>query len=269
MSTWHLTPQTLTAYREDDVDPVLAASVEAHLLGCADCRADLAKGAGPTAAQDSDRRWAALTEVVDAPARTPLARLGLSTGPLVAAWAVALGLLVLVPTVPAVVVGSGLPTLLLALAPLAPTAAVVLAFRVGSDPAGEMALATPVAGLRLVSRRALLVGAVALPLGVLAALLTGSPTAVALAWILPGLALSALVLLAGTTRLDPAYAAAGLGGTWALAVGIPSAARRSAADLVAVHIASPTFQLTALVVALAALALTVSRRERIAYRRTA
>ena len=32
MSTWHLTPQTLTAYRDDDVDPVLAASVEAHLL---------------------------------------------------------------------------------------------------------------------------------------------------------------------------------------------------------------------------------------------
>ena len=44
MSTWHLTPQTLTAYRDDDVDPVQAASVEAHLLGCADCRADLATG---------------------------------------------------------------------------------------------------------------------------------------------------------------------------------------------------------------------------------
>ena len=167
------------------------------------------------------------------------------------------------------VVGSGMPTLLLALAPLAPTAAVVLAYRVGSDPVGEMALATPLAGLRLVSRRALLVGAVALPVGVVAALLTGLSTTVALAWILPGLALSALVLLAGTTRLDPAYAAAGLGSAWALAVGIPSAVRRSAADVVAVHIASPTFQLTALVVALTALALTVSRRERIAYRRTA
>ena len=47
VSTWHLTPQTLTAYRDDDVDPVQAASVEAHLLGCADCRADLARGAGP------------------------------------------------------------------------------------------------------------------------------------------------------------------------------------------------------------------------------
>ena len=103
----------------------------------------------------------------------------------------------------------------------------------------------------------------------MAALLTGLSTTVALAWILPGLALSALVLLAGTTRLDPAYAAAGLGSAWALAVGIPSAVRRSAADVVAVHVASPTVQLTALVVALAALALTVSRRERIAYRRTA
>ena len=99
--------------------------------------------------------------MVDTPARTPLGRLGLSTRPLVAAWAAALGLLVLVPAVPAVVVGSGMPTLLLALAPLAPTVAVVLAYRVGSDPVGEMALATPLAGLRLVSRRALLVGAVA------------------------------------------------------------------------------------------------------------
>ena len=53
---------------------------------------------------------------------------------------------------------------LLVLAPLAPVAAVALAYRDWADPAGEISLATPSAGLRLVALRALLCPLAALPL---------------------------------------------------------------------------------------------------------
>ena len=84
-----------------------------------------------------------------------------------------------------------------------------------------MALAAPVAGLRIVSGRALLVAIGAAPVGIAAALLLGLPLQVALGWLLPGLALSTLVLLAGTTRVDPALVAGVLGAAWAVAVARP------------------------------------------------
>ncbi len=271
MSTWHLSSDMLSDYvggpaSHERPDPVLAASVEAHLMRCATCRADLAALTSSTS-PDSDRRWAALAEAVDTPRRASFGRIGLATRPLLSAWLLALVLLIVIPLVALVVLGTAVPTLLLALAPLAPTAAVALAYRVASDPAGEMSLATPMAGLRLVSRRVLLVGVAAVPLGVGAALVLGLSWSIALAWILPGMALSALALLTGTTRFDPWYAAAAFGSLWALAVGTPSALRRASADLVAQHVASADIQLPALAIALTALALTISRRERVAYGR--
>ena len=156
MTTWHAHPDDLAAYVAGTDDPVLAASLETHLLRCADCRTALARGARTTSGNergsDSDRRWESLVAVVDSPRSTPLARLGVSTRPLRAAWLLAALLVLLVPVVPALVTGGpGLPTLLLALAPIAPSLAVALAYRTSSDPAGEMALAAPVAGLRIVS----------------------------------------------------------------------------------------------------------------------
>ena len=273
MTTWHAHPNDLAAYASGDDDPVLAASVETHLMRCADCRATLARAArtatGAGERSDTERRWDALAAVVDTPRSAPLARLGISTRPLRAAWLLAALLVLLVPAVPALVTGRGLPTLLLALAPVAPTLAVVLAYRTGADPAGEMALAAPVAGLRIVSARALLVGLGAAPLGVAAALALQLPLAVALGWLLPGLALSSLVLLAGTTRLDPAVVAGGLGVAWALAVGMPAATRRASVDAVIDTVAGAPVQLLALAIAVAALTLTVSRREQVAYRRHA
>ena len=266
MTTWHADPNDLAAYGAGDDDPVLAASVETHLLRCADCRATLARTA---TAADTERRWDSLSAVVDSPRSAPLARLGVATRPLRAAWLLAALLVLLVPVVPALVTGRGLPTLLLALAPIAPSLAVVLAYRTSADPAGEMALAAPVAGLRIVSARALMVGLVAAPLGVAAALLLDQPLPVALGWLLPGLAMSSLVLLAGTTRVDPALVAGVLGTAWALAVGMPAASRRASVDAVIDTVAGAPVQLLALAIAVAALALTVSRREQIAYRRHA
>ena len=100
-------------------------------------------------------------------------------------------------------------------------------------------------------------------------LLLGLPTPVALGWLLPGAALASLVVLAGTTRLDPSVVAASLGSLWVVAVSWPAASRRVPADVVTHLVASAPSQLTALVVALAAIALTLARRDTVAYRRTA
>ena len=97
--------------------------------------------------------------------------------------------------------------------------------------------------------------------------LFGLPTTLAFGWLLPGAALASLVALAGTTRLDPSVVAATLGSAWAVAVSWPAASRRLPADLVSQVVASAPSQLVALTVAFAAIALTVVRRDVVAYRR--
>ncbi len=179
------------------------------------------------------------------------------------------------PFVTAMAAGDAGVVSLLVLAPLAPMAAVAVAYRDRVDPAGEISLAAPSAGLRLVTVRALLVSVVALPLafGVLLAVdrwAADVPMTLGAAWCLPGLALAALVLLAGTTRVDPVQVAAGLSLGWGVAVVGTVTVRRSLRPEVFIDlIASPAAQTTALAVALAALALTVVRRDAVAYRRNA
>ena len=194
-------------------------------------------------------------------------RTALSTPALRGAWLGALVVLLLLP-VAATALGGRLP-LVLAVAPLGPLAAAALAYQRTVEPAGELALAAPSAGLRIVSTRALLVAVPAIPVGVVAALVAGLPLTVALGWLLPGAALCALVLLAGTTRWDPATVAAVLGALWAVALCLPAAARRVPADVVADTVASSPVQLLALAVALAAAVTTVARRDAVSYRRTA
>jgi ABC-type uncharacterized transport system permease subunit len=158
---------------------------------------------------------------------------------------------------------------MMALAPVAPLAAVALAYGRDAEPAGELALAAPSAGLRVVASRALLVAVSAVPIGVAGALLAGLPSQLAFGWLLPGAALAALVVLAGTTRLDPTLVAASLGSLWAVVVSWPAASRRVPAQVVSDLIASAPTQLIALAVALAAITLTIARRDSVAYRRTA
>jgi len=188
---------------------------------------------------------------------------------------VAVLLVVLVPLVSAAAFGDAGLTTLVVLAPLAPVAAVALAYRDGSDPSGEMMLAAPTAGLRLVALRALLVAAFAVPCAFLTLLavdlwLEDVPVRLAFAWCLPGLALSALVLLAGTTRFDPLQVAVGATLGWAALIGGSVFADRTVRpEAVLDVVAAPALQTTALVVAVAALLLVVVRRDTVAYRRTA
>ncbi|WP_028660184.1 hypothetical protein [Nocardioides insulae] len=267
MNAWHAQPLDLEAYRSGTAAPVLVASVESHLLGCATCRDRFARTADPASAAESARRWAALNAALDSGTATPALRLAAATRPLVAAFGLAVALLVVLPLGIAALAGTErVPTPLLAGAPLAPMVAVVLAYRREADPVGELSLAAPAAGIRMVAGRALLVSCVAGPLGVLAALVVGVPAAVALAWLLPGLALSGVVLAVGTSRLDPAVVAAVLGTVWAVAVGV--AARRNGTELVVDLVTAAPVQYGCLLAAVLAFAVAVLRRDRLAYRRT-
>lgn len=271
MNNWHATTIELESYLAGAADPVLAASLETHLVACVQCRAtlaDLTRGAGHTAsAADSQRRWETLSAAVDEGAVSPLLRLGVATRPLIGALGVAVLLVLLIPIVVAVLSGSErLSSALLAGAPLAPMLATAFAFRRDTDPAGELTLATPTVGIRLVARRALLVAGTALPVGVTGALLAGVPLAVAVGWLLPGLALAGAVLLVGTTRYDPATAAAALGSVWAIGVTIAARDDRGA-RVVELVTGAPT-QFTALTLAVAMVGVAVARRDQIVYRST-
>jgi hypothetical protein len=272
-TAWHADDHDLGAYLAGRTTPVLAGSLETHLMGCADCRARLGALSSPT---DQQLAWDRLADAVDRPSRSPwIVRSAVATPVMVQAALLAVLLIGLVPLVAATVFGNGGIVTLLVLAPLAPVAAVALAYRDTSDPSGEMGLAAPAAGLRLVALRALMVAVVALPLavGVLLAVdtwLGDVPLRLAFAWCLPGLALAALVLLAGTTRIDPAQVAVVASVGWALLVGsIVVADRTLAPETLADLVAGPLVQVAALAVAAAALVLAVVRRDAVAYRRTA
>ncbi len=262
--TWHADEETLRGWATGTAAPVLAASIETHLLRCEECRLRTS-ALSRTSADDGARRWDALAEIIDRPRPRRLLSLGLATPSLRTAWLGSLLLLLALPVLVSVL-GFRLPVVM-ALAPVAPLAAVALVDGRGAEPAGELALATPTAGLRLVAARALLVAVTAVPVGVGGALLTGVPVPIAVGWLLPGAALASLVVLAGTSRLDPALVAACLGTTWAVVVSWPAASRRVPADVVNDLIASAPRQLVALAVALVAIALTTTRRDTVAYRR--
>lgn len=270
---WHAGESDLAAYAAGGTPPVLAASLEAHLASCATCRGRLA--ALSDRAQ-VDAAWLRLADTIDRPSRRGwLLRPAVATPAMLQAALAAVFLVGIVPLLTAAIVGDMGLVALLVVAPLAPVAAVALAYRDVADPAGEIGLATPTAGLRLVALRALLVAAVALPLAflVLTAVdvwVQDVPVRLALAWCLPGLALAAITLLAGTTRVDPLDVALTVAGGWALLVAAVVTVRRSLRpDALADLVAHPAVQSTALAVAIVAVVLTVVRRDAVAYRRTA
>ena len=269
MNAWHASPDSLMDYVVGRGGPVLAASVEAHLLACAACRGVVADVAGAAGEAESERRWSALTAQVDRTPSRPLARLGLATAPLRRAGILALVLVVGVPLVVRLISGEQTPVFFLALAPALPGLAVAMAYRTDTDPAGEAALATPIAGLRVVSLRALMVTSVGLPVVVLVALALGGTLAAALAWLMPGIACWGLVLLSGTTRLDPRSVAVAVGVVWAGAVATPTVVAAVPAAVVTNEVAGPLTQVGALALAVVCLALAWARRDRVSYRRFA
>ncbi len=211
--------------REDaGLAPADAWAVEAHVPGCAACRAALRTAADPAA----DRKmWTAVTAAMDAPRpglvertlvavgiREHTARLLAATPSLRLSWLGAVTLALLAAAgITMLWDGLGAPLPLLLVAPLLPLLGVAVAYGPTVDPTYEVGLTTPLRGGRLFLVRAVTV----LVMTVLVAL----PVSVALpgfgvqtvAWLLPALALTAVTMLLSTFT-TPLRAAATAATAW-------------------------------------------------------
>ena len=179
--------------------------------------------------QRIERNWNAITAELDLPAPSVIerllgriglpahmTRLALATPSLRRIWFIATALVVVIGLASAdsTRTQDSIFTFLI-IAPLLPVLGVAMAYGTEADPAHEISLATPIRGLRLVLTRAvvvLLCSAVALAV---VAVFSGDP--MALAWLLPGLALT-LLSLAGSTLTSPRRAAAVVGGAWLMVI---------------------------------------------------
>jgi hypothetical protein len=223
--TWHVSDEDLRAYAGGELAPPVLWSADAHLTGCARCRAVLAEVSDPVAL---DAGWERLDAELDAPrpgwfesllvgAGVPdhTARLLAATPVLRRSWLGAVvAVLVMTVWVSNAARGADSPTLFLALAPLLPLAGVALSYGPALDPTYEMAVVAPTHGFKLLMIRTVAVLVTGLGLNGIATLALPGYGLRALAWLLPALALTTTGL-ALSARLGPVLAPALVGGAWA------------------------------------------------------
>ena len=267
MSTtpWHVDPELAERYAGGALGHVLTASVEQHLLACPDCRALLTPHVDPGRL---DAVWSEVLEKVEQPVKPLLervlgragmaestARLVAATPSLRGAWVAGMALVLALALLAAYSDPRGV-AIYLALTPLLPMAGVALAYGPASDPAFEIAAATPYSQLRLLAlRTAFVLTTTVVPATVAGLLLPGSAM-LAVAWLVPGLAMT-VGTVALSTRFAPPVAAAGLGVFW-LAVSVRALAPSRDPLLT---VSSPVLLVSTLALAAAAAVLVVRRRD--------
>jgi hypothetical protein len=237
--TWHADTAVLDRYARGQLDDIHAASVEAHVTRCAQCRqaaAAVVDRRALTAIKlrlddrlDDPRpgrlvRGLTAIGVPDRDARLIAGSLSLETS-WCAASLVAVCFALLAASAHSSRVALGL---FLVIAPLVPLVGVALAFGRRADPAFEIAQSCPTSGFRIVLVRALAVVTMTVPVLVVLSLPFG--TILAFAWLLPAAAMAAVALAAGTwVRL--VHAAMGLTVLWALVATVAfSGAPRTTAE---------------------------------------
>jgi hypothetical protein len=270
MTTWHLDHELADRYRHGRVTPVLAASVEQHLLACAPCRSLV-----PADEPRLDAVWAEIVDRVEAPrvglveramralgVSDPTARLVAATPALRGAWLT--GVLVLL--VLAWVAGHASPrgtVVFVTLAPLLPVLGVALSFGHQADPTLQIAAASPYSLLRLLAARtAFVVTTTLVPATGLALTLPGDDW-LSVGWLLPALAMSAVVL-AAAGRVEPRTSAAVLATLW---VGLASWRYALGDGLLVEH--GPLVQLVSVAALLVATWHLIRHQHDLALRRTA
>jgi hypothetical protein len=208
-------------------------TVEVHLEGCAGCRARLGRAVtrqSPDTVALLERVRAGLGAGLAHGPRMPARRRWLPAR--LSGWARWWATPALLPrvamTVLVVLVAVGLdladgaagrfPSLVLLLAPVAPLLAVAAAWSRGSDPAHELVVASPRAGLDLVLRRTMVVVVVVIPVLAVGGWLVGASPA---RWLLPCLAFTVGALALGEV-IGLQRAAIGLTLGWVTVVVGPS-----------------------------------------------
>jgi hypothetical protein len=228
--TSHLSASLLDSYAAGDtgIGADVVWAVEAHLEKCAACRdrlgAAVTRRSPETTVLLARTRTALQRELAASPATPPrrlpdwakmwatpmlLTRLGMTVLVVLAALGLDLA--------DELVAGS-FPSVVLLLAPIAPLLGVAAIWSVGVDPAHELVVASPRAGLYLVLRRTLAVLVVVIPLLAVAGALTGTAP---VRWLLPCLAFTAGALALGEA-IGLHRAASGIALGWAGLVVAPS-----------------------------------------------
>jgi hypothetical protein len=220
--SWHIDEATLARYASGGTTAAVAASTEAHLTGCADCRARLVPDVDTGRL---DAIWAEVEQRVDLvslpwldrtlvrfgqPEET--ARLLAATPSMSASWLAAIAPAVVFAVSAAESSATGL-VVFLTLAPMLPVAGVAAAYGREADPAYELAVASPYSLLRLLLVRSVAVVGTTDALTAVGGLLLADSGWRAAAWLLPALALSA-VTLALSARVAPVWAGAGVLTGW-------------------------------------------------------
>lgn len=271
MTTWHAPSDTLVQFARspETIDEVMAASVEQHLVACAECRAVVA---GATDSALLRRSWAEIVDVIDQPHQnhlerlldrggmpTHLARIVGSTPQLRVAWLATTMLLAAAAVAAARDMGSDAPFLVIA--PLVPLASALLVFLPTEEPGGEAALGTPMYGAGLLLRRVVAILVPTFLILAVVGLAQPDLTAGGAAWVLPGLAL-ALASLALSTMMRASTATATLGFGWVLLVAAAATLGDRAAPLAESALFALEGQAGALVLVLVASAWLVTHRDR-------
>lgn len=225
--TWHIALETVRRYQSDAIDRVGAASVEAHLASCNECR--------PLLVVDGDwleRSWMGVADRVE-PGRPNLLERGLILVrvPQVTARLVAVSPALRASFLLAVILVMGFAVaasntnpagsayrIFLVVAPLVPVVGVAFAYGRLVDPAFEMAMVSPIDSFRVLTLRAGIVLTTAIILGLVSWPLVPAPTSIgASAWLLPALGLT-LSTLALASRFEMWLAGAMVGGSWVIAM---------------------------------------------------
>lgn len=220
--TWHVDESLLRRYAGGRIDQARAASVEAHVIACDECRRRVAGLVDP---QRTDRIWQEVRNAVDAPrkrfAETVLVRLGVrehharliaATPALTLSWLAGVAI-ALAWAVVAAQIGTRGVVLFLMVAPMIPLAGIALAFGPRVDPTYEVGVASPMNGLRLLLLRAASVLGSAIVLTGVASIWLPAGGWKAAAWLLPaiGVSLSAMAL---STWIEPVAAAGTVAFAW-------------------------------------------------------
>jgi hypothetical protein len=226
--TWHVEPMMLHAYATQEVDDVHAYSIEAHLLSCDLCRAELAEIA------EHDRLeslWKDIARVVSFAEpglveklllrlgmRDHVTRLLVATPALRVSWFAAVALVLTFAVVAAHANRNGY-MLFLVLAPLLPLAGVAVSYGPGVDPTYEIGLAAPIRSFHLLLIRATAVLIASLLLSAIATLALPETNWAITAWLLPSLGLTTAAL-ALSTLIHPLRAATGIALVWVMGSGL-------------------------------------------------